>query len=137
MGRAVVLLLVVLVAVSAQEDEITGSSNTTDAPGGAAAPSIPACCDLLKPMLPFLKADSLEHLQLPVLIFSRNSNGTLLPTKNRVHGSLCVCGSPNGTNHDWMKTKLGVRGSTSVRDFTRKSYAVTTKAEGKVEFLGE
>ena len=145
MGRphvAVVLLFAFLVAASAKKDKSANSSSTssnaTGAPGGAGAPSIPACCDLLKPMLPFLKAESLENLQLPVLIFSRNNNGTLQPSKNRIHGSLCVCGSPNGTNQDWMKTKMGVRGSTSVRDFTRKSYGVTTKAKtGKVEFLGE
>lgn len=133
---AAFLLLALLVVVSARKHRNTG--NATDATGGpAAAPSVPACCNLLKPMLPFLKADSLEQLQLPVLIFTRNNNGTLQPTKNRIHGSLCICGSPNGTNHDWMKTKMGVRGSTSVHDFTRKSYGVTTKGKSKVSFLGE
>lgn len=92
MGRfhaaiAALLLLALLVAVSAKKDK----GNATDTSGGSTA-ATPACCDLLKPMLQFLKADSLEQLQLPVIIFSTNSNGALQPTKNRIHGSMCICG---------------------------------------------
>jgi hypothetical protein len=47
-----------------------------------------------------------------------------------------------GVNYDWFPVKMGVRGSTSVKDFTRKSYAVKVRkanstASSKVQFLGE
>lgn len=49
-------------------------------------------------------------------------------------------------SYDWFPAKVGVRGSTSVKDFTRKSMAVTVeKPKGaaknetskKIEFLGK
>jgi hypothetical protein len=45
-------------------------------------------------------------------------------------------------NYDWFPVKLGVRGSTSVKDFMRKSYAVNVRkanstASSKIKFLGE
>jgi hypothetical protein len=126
------LLLFSFPAVPAQDAGSGNQTSSTDGTGPSTA-STPACCDMLKPMLPFLKADSLEQLLMPVLIFSQNNNGTLKPTKNRVRGSMCICGAPNGTGEDWLKTKMGVRGSTSVKDFTRKSYGVTAKTQ----FLGE
>jgi hypothetical protein len=45
---------------------------------------------------------------------------------------------PASSGHGgWVKAKLGVRGSTSVKDFTRKSYGLTYKPANKTSFLGE
>uniref|UniRef100_A0A383WL78 Uncharacterized protein n=1 Tax=Tetradesmus obliquus TaxID=3088 RepID=A0A383WL78_TETOB len=61
--------------------------------------------------------------------------------KNRIKGSMCICGVAGGANYDWFPVKMGVRGSTSVKDFTRKSYAIkvgkaNSSASSKVAFLG-
>lgn len=144
--RPTLLFLALLVACSCataaarKKHKEDGALATTDGSMDTLEPQPvpdPACCQALVPMLPLLGASSLAQLPLPVVILSRDGGVDLTAKKNRVRGSMCVCGSPNGTNYDWIpKVKMGVRGSTSVRDFTRKSYKVDTKA-GKVKFLGE
>jgi hypothetical protein len=115
-------------------------TNSTSAHSTPPVGQHPACCQqVLTPLLAFLGATSLDTLKLPVLILSTN-NSTLLSSKNRVQGALCVCGgSPDNnsssSSHDWLPTKFGVRGSTSVKDFSRTSYALTIKA--KPGLLGE
>jgi hypothetical protein len=53
----------------------------------------PACCQtLLQPaVLTKLGAASLDSLQLPVIIVSTGGQN-MTAAKNRVHGSMCICG---------------------------------------------
>jgi hypothetical protein len=79
-----------VLAVDAGNTSLPAAADASPAAAGNSSPEQPSCCQLLTPMLPFLKADSLNSLQMPVLIISRDHNGTLLPTKNRIHGSMCI-----------------------------------------------
>eukprot|EP00877_Chromochloris_zofingiensis_P000438 jgi/Chrzof1/10395/Cz04g40110.t1 len=95
----------------------------------------PACCDVLKSVPAFTT-------NLPVIII--NTHGQKLEdTKNEVSDAeLCTCGAPNGSDYDDIPIQINVRGSSSVKNFHKKSYALksldapNSNTDANCKFMG-
>ncbi|GMH44086.1 hypothetical protein BSKO_12020 [Bryopsis sp. KO-2023] len=90
-----------------------------------------------------VRGDCCQRLQsigfssgLPVIVV--DTWGQSIPDEPKIDASMCTC-SPIGGNYDG-KIGIEIRGSTSARDFNKKSFAVETREENgkdrKVDLFG-